>query len=64
MAANDNHVAVHDDRGSPAELPDRFCHRIHRVVVETRVLFIGSDVGDFHVFDKHIFAFLFVEVLS
>ena len=55
VAANDNHVAVHDDRGSPAELLDRFCNRVHRVVVKTRVLFIGSDIGNFHIFDKHIF---------
>ena len=58
---NHNEILVHDNRLLETELLDRIGNRLHRAVVEARVLLIRMDLREFHVDDLHLFlSFLLV----
>ena len=61
VADNHNEILVHDNRLLEAELLNRVGNRLHRTVVEARVLLIRMDLREFHVDDLHLFlSFLLV----
>ena len=61
VADNHDEILVHDNRLLETELLNRVGNRLHRAVVEARVLLIRMDLREFHVDDLHLFlSFLLV----